>query len=600
MQFDFFGKRVSIINTNKTKNEETMLRESIEELIAYKNASMERKKKVVDNERWFRALHWDFFRSDNFKDMPEPTTNYLLSNILNKHADMMDAYPKANMLPREESDTKLAETLSSIVPLVYEQTKFKNVYSEAAYTKLKQGYCIYSPTWNDSLNGIGEHVLNEIDLLSIFWEPKIKNIQQSKSVYVAKLVDNDKLREILTKTNPELVDKIGGQGLINVDDYPTIDKIDTSNMTLVIDRYYKNNGKLHILKFIDGGIIDWTESAKYKKEGKYKNGFYDHGLYPIVIDRLIPEPQSVYGIGFIDIMKNPQMYIDKFDQIMLDNLLKSGKTRFFVKDNGTINEEEVADWSNTFVHTTGNVGEDSIREFKVSQLDPSIVNYRRDKIVELKEVSNTNEFSRGEAGKGVTAYRAIAVLQEAANKISRDMIDQTYEAFRQMTFMVVENIRQFYDLPRVFRITNDDGVYEFLRFSNKEMQPQFDQTLNTMRKAEFDIKIEAERSDPFSQAASNELMLELYQRGFFNPQMAEQSLMALEMMSFEGKDKIRQKIKDNSQLQQIMMQMKSENYKLRTIVQKLSGRNMGINDKQQPMKGENSNDKGTSVHQQRS
>ena len=44
----------------------------------------------------------------------------------------------------------------------------------------------------------------------------------------------------------------------------------------------------------------------------------------------------------------------------------------------------------------------------------------------------------------------------------------------------------------------------------------------------------------------NELAKELYNLGMFNPQMADQALLCLEMMNFEGREKIMEKIKANA------------------------------------------------------
>ena len=46
----------------------------------------------------------------------------------------------------------------------------------------------------------------------------------------------------------------------------------------------------------------------------------------------------------------------------------------------------------------------------------------------------------------------------------------------------------------------------------------------------------------YTKVAQNELALQFFQLGFFNPQMVDQSLMCLEMMDFDDKDIIMQKI----------------------------------------------------------
>ena len=63
----------------------------------------------------------------------------------------------------------------------------------------------------------------------------------------------------------------------------------------------------------------------------------------------------------------------------------------------------------------------------------------------------------------------------------------------------------------------------------------------------FDIKITAQKKNPFARVSQNELAKELYSMGFFKPELANQALGALELMDFEGKDTVRSYIVQNSQ-----------------------------------------------------
>jgi hypothetical protein len=71
----------------------------------------------------------------------------------------------------------------------------------------------------------------------------------------------------------------------------------------------------------------------------------------------------------------------------------------------------------------------------------------------------------------------------------------------------------------------------------------------------FDVKPRAQRQNPYTTLSQNEMALQFYQLGFFNPQMAEQALQCIEMMDFEGKDKVKQSIQQNSMMAQQLQQM---------------------------------------------
>ena len=53
---------------------------------------------------------------------------------------------------------------------------------------------------------------------------------------------------------------------------------------------------------------------------------------------------------------------------------------------------------------------------------------------------------------------------------------------------------------------------------------------------------------------------------FFNPQMTDQSLIALEMMNFEGKDQVIEKVMQNGTLYNTVMQMQDTIQKLQILV----------------------------------
>ena len=96
----------------------------------------------------------------------------------------MDNYPQVTCLPREESDRSSAEILSQILPVIFERNGFERIYSDAWWYKLKAGTAVYGIFWNPlKSNGLGDIEIKQIDLLNLFWEPGIKDIQKSKNIF---------------------------------------------------------------------------------------------------------------------------------------------------------------------------------------------------------------------------------------------------------------------------------------------------------------------------------------------------------------------------------------------------------------------------------
>ena len=154
------------------------------------------------------------------------------------------------------------------------------------------------------------------------------------------------------------------------------------------------------------------------------------------------------------------------------------------------------------------------------------------------------------------------------------MIKGSYRAFTEICNLVIELIRQFYDLPRTFRITGENGQPDYVEFNNAPMQAQqtteFGMDFST-KEPIFDIKVKAQRANPYSRTAQNELALQFYNLGFFNPQLTDQALAAIDMMDFEGKEKVREMIRNNGTLYEQLQQAQQTNLQLAQLVAETTG-----------------------------
>ena len=84
----------------------------------------------------------------------------------------------------------------------------------------------------------------------------------------------------------------------------------------------------------------------------------------------------------------------------------------------------------------------------------------------------------------------------------------------------------------------------------------------------------AQKSSSYSKMAQNELALQFYGQGFFNPQMADQALAALDMMEFRGKESVVQRISQNGTLMQQLMQTQMQLVTALQMLDQLQGSNL--------------------------
>ena len=517
------------------------VRQAAEVLRKYRLGKQSLDRRIIDNEQFWKLRHWEQMEKSGEGGNPQdvrPASGWLVNCILSKHADAMDSYPEPTVLPREPGDRKEAEVLTRVLPVILKNNRFKRAYSQAWWNKLKSGCAVYGVFWDGGkLHGLGDIDIRSMDVLNLFWEPGVQSIQESEHFFSTELTPNRRLEE----QYPQLAGKLGRSGG-QVSRYLYDDKVDTSEQSLVVDWYYhtveQGRRVLQYCKFVGENVLYATENDP-EMAGK---GWYDHGQYPFVFDVLFPEEGTPCGYGYVDLCKSAQKQIDLMNQAILKNTLAAATPRFFIRADGAVNENEYADWTRPFVHTNGNLGADSIAPIRVPALDSVYVAVLQNKIAEMKETAGNRDVMGGGTAGGVTAATAIAALQEAGGKLSRNMIDDGYEAFAEVLTLCIELVRQFYDMPRQFRLLGKKGV-EFASFDNRSLRPRA-LLMGGYRVPEFDLEVSAQNETPYKTMEYNQLALQLFQMGFFRSDMAEQALRCLELMEFKNKDALTEVIRE--------------------------------------------------------
>ena len=538
----------------------------------YKQGKARLEQKIIANEEFWKLRQWNYMNDGN--DDFKPATAWLWSCIQSRYSDAMDSYPTCNFQPRQSDDKAEAIKLSAIVPVILEQNRYEDVYSDVVWYTLKHGGSIQGIFWDGSKhNGLGDVTVKKIDFINFFWEPGITDLQESQNIFNTELVSNS----ILEQRYHQCAGKLGGKS-ITLAKYLYDDNVDTSDKSVVVDWYYHTyvNGKktLQYVKYVNDIVLYATENEIKGPEKVTvdpetsipltipldkplaEKGLYDHALYPFVSMALYPVEGSICGYGITDIGRDTQIQIDQLNKAIVDNAMEGASPRYFVRDDGSVNIKEFNDKSKKFVHVEGNIGEENIRPIDHKPLDGIYVNYLTQKIDELKYVTSNQDYNNGVAPSGITAASAIAALQETAGKNARSSNKTFHRAFRDVCYQIVELIRQFYDVPRTFRI-NPDGMQEqFIPYDNTglKLQPQMTMGMDMgLRLPEFDIDITSEKANPYKKMEINELALSFYNAGFFNPQMTDQALACLNMMDFNKKDEVMQKISENGTLAEMLL-----------------------------------------------
>lgn len=581
-EFSAYAEGTGHESLNNVTNEK--VQEAYNILLKYREKKQAYDEKIADNEEFWKMNHWDVMESGKEDDgRIKPKSAWLFNTIINKHADAMDNYPQPNILPRARDDEDAAKTLSQIIPVILEQNNYEQTYSDCAWYKVKNGASVTGVFWNnDKLNGLGDIDIKKVDIMNLYWKPGINDIQDSPNVFYITMMDNDEI----TLRYPEIKPGTNLLPLNPAGQYRDGEDATQAEQSAIIDWYYKRrvsghdeNGipyvktYLHYCKFCNGQIIYASENDPNFVD----RGFYDHQRYPFVFDVLFPVERSIVGMGYIDIIKDDQLYVDKMQQAVLENTVEGATARYAVNSKASINEEEFNDLSKRIVHFDGSLGEDAFRQIVTSPLSGIYETVLMNKISEMKDVSGNTAASQGQTSS-VTSASGIASLQEAAGKLPRDSNKASYRSFKLIVDLVIELIRQFYDEPRTFRITRENGRNDYVTFSNESIKPQEQGTAFGFelgsRVPILDIDVKPQKKSQYTVEAQNQTALNLYSQGFFAPANADAALTVLDMMDFDGIEKVRDNISRNRTLLQLVQQYQAMIMQLAPIVDEVKGTNI--------------------------
>ena len=499
----------------------------------YKRGKAAAVRRIISAENWWRLRNTaeEGIRPDgSFKSV----SGWLHNVIVSKHADAMDYFPEPVILPREKKDVEHAAVLSAIIPCILEQNGFEKTYSDVLWQKLKTGTGVYKVAWDPRKHGgLGDIAIERVNLLDVYFEPGITDIQKSRYLFHTERCDIASLEE----RYPHLAGKITPDATA-YDSFRQDEVTNPFEKCTVIEAYYHKNGLLHYCKFVSEHLLYASENDP----ALCSRGMYDHGRYPYFFDVLFPIEDSPLGYGFVDLCRSPQTEIDLLKTSFVKNAMVGAAPRYFYRQDGSVNTDDFLDLTKPLVKVDGNLGQDSIRKIEHGSLDGVYVSVFDRVIEELRQTSGNTETATGNIRSGVTAASAIAALQEASGKGSRDSAKSSWRIYGGIVEMCIELIRQFYTLPRQFRITGD----RFVSFSGGGIAPvmqgeEFGIDLG-LTKPPFDVKVSAQRQNAYAKITQNELALQFFNMGFFNPQNASAALSCLEMMDFDGKERIMEHI----------------------------------------------------------
>ena len=231
--------------------DEKRLREFTGILQKYKAGKASIERRTVASENWWKLRNSAEERKNTQgQDGFQAASGWLHNVIVSKHADAMDAYPEPNILPREPDDRPEARILTKVLPVILEQNGFEKTYSDAMWQKLKTGTGVYKVFWDpEKAEGLGDIAIERVDLLNVFWEPGVGDIQEKylslkiRDKQIDKTTMNNALRTLKRYNIVNLLDRDMGQEDARVLIYDSILMAvrtdDIEQVSAMVDQYRK-------------------------------------------------------------------------------------------------------------------------------------------------------------------------------------------------------------------------------------------------------------------------------------------------------------------------------------------------------------------------
>lgn len=483
-------------------------------------------------ERLYLGKHWEDVQNKAADD-PEPVTPVFQSTIENICADLMDAFPEAIVQPETPEDRDVADIVGALIKQNHDQMGYRREYKLIGHDLLVNGYAVQEVGFDITANnGIGAAFIRYVDNRNVMFDPQCVDIQEGRAVFKFE----PKTIEWLEQRYPDR------KGEFGADEFqPKADaelRYDKDKSIFLIEYWWREYDteaeryRVHMAKLAGRQLLEDSREAK-------PDGYFEMGIFPFLVTPLFRRKGSALGYGMADMFAKMQQYSDKLDQITFKNASMARRNKLLVSQSSGFDAADLQDWSKD-VHVGQNLN--GVTWFANPPLPNYVIQQSNNMRSYIKEESGSNDFSRGNAGSGITAASAIVALQEASSKRSRMAADQLHEAFKSAVRMEIEFEREFNELPREVLLMRD-GQQQAVTFERALLERESALPDNEGLKLpiEFMISIKIQKENRWSVMAHNELVLQMAQLGVLQPPQV------LELMIFEGKEEILTKLTQQPQ-----------------------------------------------------
>lgn len=422
---------------------------------------------------------------------------------------MTDRQPEILVLPQEDGDIDVSKKLNAVISYIWNSDNMQEKLVRVIRDQLILGTGILMASWNpEKLPTLGGDIeTHVVDPFDFFPDPDATTPEEMEWCALRTRMPLRKIRALFPERG-KLV--------------PTNDVYDDSRretrMTgitsggkvadVITYWYYDEEGTVRVTTIANGVFLEEKDSPYDQDLGFPFLFFYDHQVNG-----------EFWGIGEFANLEPLQKELNKTRQIIVDNMIANNNTIWLVDKTAGVQKNKLDNQPGSVIEKNpgGNV-----ERVAPPQLPSYFQNHMEATKRSMEEISGIHDVTKGISSGSVTAASAIQILTENSQTRIRSKLRNTEFGIKALGHWYVSLIRDFYDNPRVVRLS---GQENFIMFDAKEMRtPQIDPVTQEVVTdpftgkpvellSQFDIKITAGSSMMLNKSAIYQQAFELFING---------------------------------------------------------------------------------------
>ena len=451
-------------------------------------------------QEYMSAYEGTYFKNESRPDYKSnQVSNLVFSTIEAIRPIMTDNNPKFIAVPTSPEGQEFSTDVQMALDFEWEREKLATKLPAQLIPMLVYGTAVWFVQWNGKEGEYGNINIKPIDPFNIFPDPLAENIDNSEYIVYATYKNANQLKQMF----PNKASAIEGSRINMSELVANRDENDSQeeNQVLVLEMWCRdwttmdeNVKDEQVLKYPKGRVITCLPELGIILDDK-KNPYKD-GKFPFVLMKNYDVPFKFWGVGEVEQILSPQIYINELTNQIIDNAKSTANMQWIIDKNSGIGQGKLTNRPGLVIRK--NPGSEVRRD-----TPPPMPTYVRETIdvmkADIQDISGVLDSLKGEKQTGVVAASAILALQEASQSRIRLKIKIMESNLSELANMVYSRMQQSWKLDRWVRITDIEGNPLFREIGQRVLQN------------DYDLKVQAGSTMPVNKNAMMDLMIRLAQ-----------------------------------------------------------------------------------------